>query len=136
MCVCLAFCYRNLQDDLLHVIGMPSLIRPSPNIINVTAQTVLVQLQNILQDLPELEHPNAAAGFYPMDLFLSLELRTFEAVIEKVKVDVEFLLDVTRGTTPPTPTAQQRLLTLSNGETPESWFTHTGILSIHFIPSR
>ena len=134
--MCLAFCYRNLQDDLLHVIGIPSLIHPSPNLINTTAQTILVQLQNILQDLPELEHSNVAAGFYPMDLFLSLELHTFEAVIEQVNVDVEFLLDVTRGTTPPTPIAQQRLLTLSRGETPESWFAHTGILSIHFIPSR
>ena len=111
------------------MIGMPSLIRPSQKLINTTAQTVLVQLQNILQDLPKLER-SKVTGFYPMDLFLNSELRTFEAVIDQVKVDVEFLLEVTRATTPPTATAQQRLLTLSHGETPESWFAHTGILSL------
>jgi len=129
-CLSVTFNCRNLHEDLLHVIGMSSLIHTSPEVVNKRAQAVLLQVQTLLQDLPEIPRSDTD-GFYPMDLFFSSEVRAFQEVTNQLREDVAFLLEVTRATIPPTASAQQRLMTLSGGEIPDTWFARTGMVYLH-----
>lgn len=123
MSIFLSCCYltsRGLLDDLLRVVGAPDLIDVPLDFSYRKADIILQDIYRAIQAFPDLPATNPD-GFYPLEIFFHSEVQIFSQLLDRLKVDIEYLVRVAQGELPSTPEVQKLLVSISHHQVPPQW---------------
>lgn len=100
--------------------GAPDLMSTPTEVYHRKAEIVLQEMVSTLQTFPELPKTSPDA-FYPLELFFHSEVGLLQDLVERLRCDVGFLLQVVQGEVPGSPYSQQLLKTISKQQIPAPW---------------